>query len=182
MPPAGQQNFVDVRAAPVVARKRPLPESSVDRITGEARMSEGGDDRRMKSADSSENIMVRETDLPMVRLITVNKSDRDRWRYVYRRVTYDRDTGTCLSDESVEGLTNAQLYRELDQPRRLRVEFHLRNEPVSKEGEDDVVADLLQSYYSDDETELERMVRIRRTDGERYLGERFIRQMRWIQG
>ena len=76
MPPAGQQNFVDVRAAPVAARKRPLPESSVDRSTGEARMSDGGDDEGMKDADSSESILVRETDMQMTRFITVNARAR----------------------------------------------------------------------------------------------------------
>ena len=124
----------------------------------------------MKDADSSENILVRETDMQMTRFITVNKSDRDRWRYVYRRVTYGRDTGRCLSDESVDGLTNAQPYRELDQPRRLRVEFYLRSEPVSSGGGDDEVADLFHWDFSDDETDLERMVKSRRTDGERDPG------------
>ena len=110
----------------------------------------------------------RETDFRMVRFVTVLKSDRGGWKYVYRRLTYDRDTGELLSDESVEGLTNAQLYRELDQPRRLRVEFHLRDVPVSKDGEmSDTAVDLFHSVFSNDETDLEQMVKSRRPDGER---------------
>ena len=136
----------------------------------------------MRDANSSENILFRETDMQMTRFINVNKSDKDRWRYVHRRVTYARDAGECLSDESVEGLSNAQLYRELDQPRRLRVEFYLRDEPVSGAGGDEEATDLFQSDFTEDETELERMVKSRRTSGERDPGERLIRQMRQTRG
>ena len=68
----------------------------------------------------------------MVRFVIVLKPDRGRWKYVHRRVTYDRDTGELLSDESVEGLTNAQLFRKLDQLRRLRVEFYFSDVHASR--------------------------------------------------
>ena len=59
-------------------------------------------------------------------LIILASPDRYGWKQVYRRVTYDRDTEELLADERVEGMSSAQLCRELDKPRRLRVEFHMQ--------------------------------------------------------
>ena len=50
------------------------------------------------------------------------------WPDVARRITYDEDTGQCLSDEAVDGMGNTYLYRKLpDGPRNLLVKFISRN-------------------------------------------------------
>ena len=53
---------------------------------------------------------------------------------------------------------------------------------MSGVGGDEEATDLFQSDFIEDETELERMVKSRRTGGERDPGERLIRQMRRTQG
>ena len=71
------------------------------------------------------------TDEPMERFVTLSRHDRDHWQHVLRRVTYDRDTKELLADEHVQGMSTVQLYRALDRPRRLRVEFHHNNKDTS---------------------------------------------------
>ena len=66
---------------------------------------------------------MRVTEQKMKGYITVHTSEQDRWRYVYRRVTFDWDTDEQLADEDVRRMDNRQLYRALDKPRRLRVKF-----------------------------------------------------------
>ena len=72
--------------------------------------------------------LTRETDDVVKRFIIVTRRDQERWKHVHRRVTYDRDTQELLADECVQNLKRSQLYRGLDKPRRLRVEFYLQGE------------------------------------------------------
>ena len=73
--------------------------------------------------DSRVVIATRSTDDKMRHFISLPKSMKDAWPEVQWRRTSDRDSGEMLCDEFVGGLNNAVLYRRLDKPRRLVVEF-----------------------------------------------------------
>ena len=55
----------------------------------------------------------------------MEQKDASLWPQVYRRTTYDRDTRELLADEDPREISNAELYRALEVPRRLEVVFHL---------------------------------------------------------
>ena len=50
--------------------------------------------------------------------------DQALWSCVSRRVTKDLETGEVLADEDVAGMSDDELRRPLDKPRKLRVEFY----------------------------------------------------------
>ena len=50
--------------------------------------------------------------------------DQALWPCVGRRITKDLETGEVLADEDVIGMSDDELRRPLDKPRKLRVEFH----------------------------------------------------------
>ena len=54
---------------------------------------------------------------------------RDR---IETRVTYDRDTGELLASENVIGMRSRLLYRDLDKPRPLKVEFYFKKKSKLK--------------------------------------------------
>ena len=73
--------------------------------------------------DSRVVIAIRSTDDKMRHFISLPKSMKDAWPEVQWRRTSDRDSGEMLCDDFVGGLNNAVLYRRLDKPRMLVVEF-----------------------------------------------------------
>ena len=60
-------------------------------------------------------------------------SQYDKYRdKIEVRVTYDRDTGKLLASENVIGMRSRLLYRDLDKPRPLRVEFYFKKKSKLK--------------------------------------------------
>ena len=57
------------------------------------------------------------------RHVTLDMASQHLWPKVQRRVTRDLDTGEVISDEVITGLSLKELYRALDRPRRLHVQF-----------------------------------------------------------
>ena len=53
----------------------------------------------------------------------LNRADQALWPCVARRITKDLETGEVLADEDVTKITNDELHRALDKPRKLRVDF-----------------------------------------------------------
>ena len=68
-------------------------------------------------------IATRNTEGKVRHFISLPKSMKDTWPEVQWRRTSDRDSGEMLCDEMVGGVNNAVMYRRLDKPRRLTVEF-----------------------------------------------------------
>ena len=69
--------------------------------------------------------LFRETPKKVSKQITITEAEEEVWQYVRRRITHDLDTDDFISDDQVVGMSNADLCRALDKPRRLRIEFHL---------------------------------------------------------
>ena len=68
----------------------------------------------------STRVLQRESD----RFVKLNKIDQALWPCVGRRITKDLETGEVLADEDVIGMSDDELRRPLDKPRKLRVEFY----------------------------------------------------------
>jgi hypothetical protein len=58
------------------------------------------------------------------RYVTLNRKDQSLWPCVARRITKDLETSEVLADENVTQMTNEELHRTLDKPRKIRVEFY----------------------------------------------------------
>ena len=55
------------------------------------------------------------------RYVTLNRRDQNLWPCVARRITKDLETSEVLADEDVTQMTNEELHRTLDKPRKIRV-------------------------------------------------------------
>ena len=60
--------------------------------------------------------------------MTLNRKYQGLWQCVARRITKDLDTGEVWADEDVTKMTNDELHRTLDKPRKLRVDFYAHTE------------------------------------------------------
>ena len=69
--------------------------------------------------------------------MTLNRKDQAIWPCVARRITKDLETGEVLADENVTKMTNNELHRTLDKPRKLRVDFYAHLEDYGEDQSED---------------------------------------------
>ncbi len=96
------------------------------------------------------NDLINEAPLGAVRIlrnqcqrhVTLNRRDQNLWPCVARRITKDLETSEVLADEDVTHMTNGELHRTLDKPRKIRVEFyaHKNCDESSGSGEEEECA------------------------------------------
>ena len=60
--------------------------------------------------------------------VTLNRKCQGLWPCAARRITKGLETGEVLADEDVTKMTNDELHRTLDKPRKLRVDFYAHTE------------------------------------------------------
>ena len=65
-------------------------------------------------------VLQRESD----RFVKLSKMDQALWPCVGRRITKALETGEVIADEDVTGMSEDELRRPLDKPRKLRIEFY----------------------------------------------------------
>ena len=102
---------------------------------------------RRNEQDSWANALISGAQLVSVRIlryksqrhITLNRKDQSLWPCAARRITTYLETGEVLADDDVTQMSDEELHRALDRPRRIRVDFyaHSNNDDSDKSEEDE---------------------------------------------